>query len=130
MQNAAPSNHAFGWLFSAVFALAGGYALWRESRLYPLLLAGAAVLLLLTLFRPRWLAPLNRLWMAVGELFHRIVSPLVLGVIFFAVFTPFGLVMRWMGRDSMKRRFEPQAQTYWVTRDPPGPAAESLREQF
>jgi hypothetical protein len=68
--------------------------------------------------------------MAFGEVLHRVVSPLVLGVIFFAVFTPFGLVMRWSGRDSMKRRCEPQARSYWIRRDPPGPPPESLRDQF
>ena len=84
----------------------------------------------LTIVRPRWLAPLNRAWMRVGELLHRVVSPLVLGIIFYGVFTPDGLVMRLARRDPIKRRFEPGLPTYRVERDPPGPADDSFPEQF
>ena len=57
-------------------------------------------------------------------------SPVVMAVIFFGVFTPFGLVMRAFGRDAMKRRFEPTLPSYWERRDPPGPADNSFRDMF
>ena len=59
-----------------------------------------------------------------------VVNPIVLGVIFFGVFTPVGLVMRMWGRDAMARRFEPDLKSYWLKRDPPGPADDSYRNMF
>jgi hypothetical protein len=130
MRKALPSNRSFGWTFTAVFALVGVYSLWREGTLYPWMLGLAAVTAAVTIAGPQWLAPLNRGWMKFGGLLHRIVSPIVFGVIFYGVFTPFGFVMRMFGRDAMRRRFEPSVPTYWVEREPPGPPADSFRDQF
>jgi len=98
MPNEAPSNRSFGWLFTVFFTLAGVYSLWREGTAYPWMFALAGVTAAVTMVRPRWLAPLKRAWLQFGELLHRLVSPLVLGVIFYGVFTPVGLVMRAAGR--------------------------------
>jgi hypothetical protein len=68
--------------------------------------------------------------MRFGELLGRVVSPLVLAVIFYGLFTPVGMVMRLAGRDAMARRFEPGLKTYWLKRDPPGPADDSYRNMF
>jgi len=51
-------------------------------------------------------------------------------VIFFAVFTPVGLVMRAFGRDALSLRYEPKADSYWKRREPPGPAEDSFRNLF
>ena len=118
-----PSDRKFGWTFSAVFLLIGAF-------FHPWLLALAALTGAVTLTRAHWLAPLNRAWMKLGELLGRVVSPIVLGVIFFAVFTPVGIVMRLAGRDAMKRRWEPAAKSYWVKRDPPGPPEDSFENMF
>lgn len=117
-----PSNRSFGWTFAGVFALG--------AILYPWALALAAMFAVVTATRAQWLTPLNRAWMKFGELLGRIVSPVVLGVIFFAVFTPVGVVMRLFGRDAMCRRFDAAAKSYWVKRDPPGPADGSYRNMF
>lgn len=117
-----PSNRSFGWTFAAVFAVA--------AILHPWTLAIAALFATVTATRAQWLTPLNRAWMAFGELLGRVVSPVVLGVIFFAVFTPVAMVMRAFGRDAMYRRFDPAAKSYWVKRDPPGPADGSYRNMF
>jgi hypothetical protein len=130
MPNEAPSNRSFGWLFTVFFTLVGVYSLWREGTAYAWMFGLAGVTAAVTMVRPRWLAPFNRAWMQFGELLHRVVSPLVLGIIFYGVFTPVGLVMRIARRDAMKRRFEPGAPTYWVERDPPGPADDSFQDQF
>jgi hypothetical protein len=118
-----PSNRSFGWTFTVFFALVAVFA-------YPWLLALAAATALVTLTRAHWLAPLNRAWMAFGALLNSIMSPIVLGLIYFAVFTPAGLVMRLWGRDAMCRRFEPARPSYWVKRDPPGPRDDSFRDMF
>ena len=61
---------------------------------------------------------------------HHVVSPVMMGLIFFVVFTPVGIAMRAFGRDTMKRRFEPQRASYWEDRTPPGPADDSFRDMF
>jgi hypothetical protein len=73
---------------------------------------------------------LDRLWLRVGLVLHRVVNPLVLGVMFYGVITPFGLAMRWAGRDPLRKRFDPLAQSYWIERRPPGPAPETMSNQF
>lgn len=125
-----PSNRSFGWTFAGVFAAAGLYGVWREGAALPWLLPLAAVIALVTLTRQAWLTPLNRAWMSLGELLGRIVSPIVLGLIFFCVFAPVGVVMRLCGRDAMCRRFEPGAASYWKKREPPGPPEGSFRNMY
>ena len=68
--------------------------------------------------------------MKLAELLNRIVSPLVLGLIFFGIVTPIAWGMRLAGRDVMQRRFEPESPTYWQDRDPPGPDPDGLPNQF
>ncbi|HEX6321385.1 MAG TPA: SxtJ family membrane protein [Burkholderiales bacterium] len=118
-----PSNRSFGWTFTVVFALIALFA-------YPWLLALAALTAAVTVARDQWLEPLNRAWMRFGALLNRIVSPVVLGLIYFTVFTPVAVVMRLAGRDAMCRRFEPAKPSYWVTREPPGPREDSFRDMF
>lgn len=130
MKEALPTNRSFGWTFTAVFTLIGVYLLWSHGALYSWMFALAGVTAVVTLVGPEWLAPLNRAWMKFGGLLHRIVSPVVLGVIFYGVFTPVALVMRLLGRDAMQRQFKPDAPTYWVERTPPGPPADSFGDQF
>ncbi len=117
-----PSDQSFGWTFTGVFALVSFFQPW--------LLALAAITALVTLVRSHWLTPLKHAWMKFGALMHHVVSPVIMGVIFFGVFTPVRSAMRAFGRDAMKRRFEPKAPSYWERRDPPGPADDSFRDMF
>ena len=130
MKPTLPSNRSFGWTFTGIFVIAGVYGLWKGGAALPWLLPLAALTALVTLTRDTWLAPLNRAWMALGLLLGRVVSPFVLGVIFYGVFTPVAWVMRLAGRDAMCRRLDPAAASYWVKRDPPGPADDSYRNMF
>jgi hypothetical protein len=124
-----PSDRKFGLLFVVVFLVLATMAFMRHSRLHLLFEALAGVTLLFAMLSPRWLAPANRLWMRFGLLLGKIISPIVLGVLFFVVFTPIGLLMRMFGRDILGRSFDKSATSYWVIRSPPGPDGESLREQ-
>ena len=117
-----PSNRSFGWTFTGVFVILAIFQPWLAA------LAGLTAVVTLT--REQWLTPLNRAWMKLAEVLHHIVSPLTMGLIFFVVFTPVGIVMRAFGRDAMCRRFDPAARSYWVHRDPPGPADDSFRDMF
>jgi Saxitoxin biosynthesis operon protein SxtJ len=125
-----PSNRSFGTLFVVVFALVGGFIWWRGGGSFGWWFGVSALTLLVTLLAPDWLTPANRAWMKLAELLNRIVSPLVLGVMFFGMFAPMGWAMRLSGRDALKRRIEPEARSYWVERTPPGPDAAGLPNQF
>jgi hypothetical protein len=124
------SDRTFGLVFSAVFALIAFYPLLGGSaiRIWSLLIA--CVFLLLATAIPRILAPANRLWMKVGELLHRIVSPISLGIVFYLAVLPTGLILRLLGKDPLRLRIDPTAESYWIKRDPPGPPGESLNNQF
>lgn len=124
------SDRSFGIVFAAVFAVigllplvfGGGVRLWSLS-------VGAAFLAI-ALAVPSLLAPLNRIWLRFGLLLHRIVSPLVLGIMFFLVITPMGLVMRALGKDLLRLKSDKGLSSYWIERVPPGPPPESLKDQF
>ena len=79
---------------------------------------------------PRVLAPLNRLWTGLGSLMHRVVNPIVMGVLFFITVTPMGLLMRAFGRDPLRLKLEREAISYWIPRHPTGPSPESMKNQF
>ncbi len=124
------SNRAFGFVFViafgaiALFPLTGG----EPPRFWAL--AAMALVLAAALITPDWLTPFNRAWLHVGQFLHRITSPLVIAVIYFAVVTPTGLVMRALGRDPLRLRRDPHAPSYWIRRDPPGPDPETMTNQF
>lgn len=108
----------------AVWPLTGGGEIrfWATGVAVPMLVSG--------LFRPQLLAPLNILWFRLGLLLHRIMTPLVMGVLFFLVVTPTALVMRRLGHDPLRLKRPPTADSYWVSRTPPGPDADSMTRQF
>lgn len=126
-----PSDRSFGFTFVAVFALLAAWQAWTGQAGMALFFTGlSAAILLVALWRPALLNRLNRAWMKLGALLHRVVSPIVLGAMYFLVITPFGIVMRLAGRDALQRRLDPTARSYWIKRDPPGPAPDSLPHQF
>jgi predicted membrane metal-binding protein len=124
------SNRSFGIVFAIVFALIGllPLAFGGHARLWSL--AVGAAFLLVALAAPSVLAPLNRLWLRFGLLLHRIVSPLILGIMFYLVVTPTGLLMRALGKDLLRLKFDRQRASYWIERVPPGPPPESIKDQF
>ncbi len=124
------SNRSFGFVFVAVFLVVGLLPLFSSRHVRGWSLIVAAVFLAVSLAAPAMLAPLNRLWAQFGLLLHRIVSPVVLGIMFFGVITPMGLLMRLLGKDLLRLRADPDAKSYWVDRKPPGPARDSFKHQF
>jgi len=124
------SNRAFGMVLAAFFALLGLLPLLRGRpvRLWALPVSG--ILLLAALVAPAMLAPLNRVWTALGTLLHKITNPIILGVFFYLVFTPFGALLRLFGKDFLRLKCDPGAESYWILRQPPGPPPESIANQF
>ncbi len=124
------SDRAFGLVFAAVFGLLGGIGLWTGSAAAWGWIAGSCAFLALALAWPAALAPLNRLWLRLALLLYRVVSPVTMAVLFFLVVTPTGLLMRLFGKDPLRLAREPDAPSYWLKREPPGPAPETMRNQF
>jgi Saxitoxin biosynthesis operon protein SxtJ len=125
-----PSNRSFGTLFVVVFAVVGGFIWWRGGGAFGWWFSLSGLTLLVTLAKPDWLTPANRAWMKLAEILNRIVSPIVLGVMFYGLFAPIGWAMRLAGRDVLKRQYERSARSYWVERAPPGPDPTSFKNQF
>jgi predicted membrane metal-binding protein len=125
-----PTDRSFGFTFAVVFALAGGWLWWKSSRYGLPLLGVAAAFALLAIIFPRVLRPLNIVWMYFGMLLNMIVSPVIMGVIYFGVFTPVALFFRLTKRDSLHRTFDAKLASYWIERTPPGPDGATLPRQF
>ena len=124
------TDRSFGFVFAAVFLIIALYPLLHAAGIRIWAVAVSGVFLLLAALVPQVLAPANRLWTKFGLLLHNIVSPIALGILFFLVVTPTGLLMRLFGKDPLRLGFDPAANSYWIKRDPPGPAADSLKKQF
>ena len=124
------SDRTFGLVFAALFAFIAASRWWRGEPFVEWLLAAAAAFAIAALFAPWILAPLNRAWVKLGLLMFDVVNPIVLGILFYLVFLPVGLVMRVLGKDPLHLRLDPAADTYWIKRVPPGPSPESMRNQF
>jgi hypothetical protein len=124
------SDRSFGIVFTVVFVVIGLFPLIDAGAVRLWSLAVAAVILIVALARASLLAPFNRAWLKFGLLLHRIVNPLVMGLIFYLAVTPTALVMRLLGKDPLRLAFEPDAKTYWIDREPPGPAPDTMKQQF
>lgn len=124
------SDRAFGVVFTVVFAIIGLFPLLGSGDVRVWALGVAAAILVVALARPSLLAPLNRLWMKLGLLLHRVVSPVVLGLLFYGVVLPTGLLMRLLGKRTIPTAFDRDRESYWIPRDPPGPEPEGMKNQF
>lgn len=116
------SDRGFGLVFAAVFGVIGAWPLLGGGAPRLWALVAAAAFLAVAAAAPRLLAPLNRAWTRFGLLLGRIVTPLVMGLLFYGMVTPMGLAMRALGKDPLRRRFDRAAASYWIARRPPGPA--------
>lgn len=100
----------------------------NSPRLWAVVASG--IILIVAVFAAAILRPFNRLWAKFGLVLHRIVGPMALGILFLGVVTPTGLLMRLFGKDHLGLSFDRNVSSYWIIRTPPGPTAESLRNQF
>ncbi len=123
------SNRSFGLVFAGFFALVSLWPLLRHEPLRLWALGIAFVFLALGLFASDWLAPLNRIWFKLGLALHAVVSPVILGLLYFAILVPFAQILRWRGHDALRLK-QSEAATYWIARDPAGPRAGAMTKQF
>ena len=111
-----PSNRSFGLVFFIVFLIIGLYPLFKgnELRIWSLIIS--SVFLILGILNSNILLPLNRLWMQFGLFIGNLISPIIMGIIYFGIITPTGLLMKLFGKDilSLKKNNE---KSYWIKKD-------------
>ena len=124
-----PSNRKFGFFFTFIFVVVAAYFYYSDNATWAyMFIAAASAFMLVTLIKSDALLPLNKLWMRFGILLGMIVSPIVLGVIFFGLFTPIAILMRLSGRDELRLKYAQKA-SHWISRGEPI-KSESFKYQF
>ena len=120
------SNRSFGIVFFIVFLLIALYPIINKNEIREWSLIISLLFLILGLLNSRVLSPLNKLWFKFGLFLGKIVSPLVMGFIFFIVVTPTGIIMRLFRKDLLNLKYN-QKKTYWI--DKTGPKSK-MKNQF
>ena len=121
------SNRSFGLVFFIVFVLIAIYPLINQGELRIWSLIIALFFLVLGLFNSKILTPLNKLWFRFGLFLGKIISPIIMGVIFFLVVTPIGLLMRFFGKDVLNLKLNKKKSSYWIEKV--GPKSK-MKNQF
>ena len=110
------SNRSFGILFFVVFLIISLWPLLKGNDLRIWSLIISILFLILGLLKSKFLTPLRRIWIKFGELLGKIISPIVLAVVFFIVVTPIGLFMKILRKDLLNIKFT-KDKSYWIKRD-------------
>ena len=120
------SNRSFGIVFFIVFLLIALYPLLKGNDLRIWSLVISFIFLILGLINSKILTPLNRLWFKFGLLLGKFISPLIMGIIFFIVVTPIGIIMRLLKKDLLNLKYN-KKETYWINKS--GPKSK-MKNQF
>ena len=124
------SNKKFGLFFGAIFLISGLYFFYgNKQTIAVLLIALSALFITVSLFKDDLLFPLNKLWMRLGILLGTIVSPIVLAILFFFMFTPIAIGMKIFKRDELMLK-PSNADSFWKLRDQDSLSAKSFNQQF
>ena len=121
-----PTNRNFGLVFFVVFLIISLWPLLSHNEIRQSSLILSVIFLILGLFNSRILLPLNKLWMKFGLFLGSIVSPIIMGVIFFGVVTPIGLVMKLLKKDLLHLKMNNE-KSYWIEKDK---IISSMKDQF
>ena len=125
----AGSNKSFGITFFVALSLLGLVPLLGGSQPRWWLIGIGVAFLLAALVYPSILTRPNEWWMKFGLLLHRIVSPIIIGFMFYIVLAPMGIALRLLGKDLLSMKFDREASTYWIERTD-GPEPETMKNQF
>lgn len=124
------SDRSFGLVFAVVFAGVAAWSWWHAGTWWPYAGGLAVAFAAAALAVPAVLGPLNWVWKHVGLLMSKVMNPLILAIMFFGVMLPIGLMMRWRGKDLLRLKLDRAARSYWIEREPPGPAPDTMRNQY
>lgn len=124
------SEKSFGLVFAALFVMIGLWPLWKGGDVRVWAMALASLFITAAFLAPQLLRPLNMVWFRFGLLLGRIITPVVMSVLYAVSVVPIGLLMRLTGKDLLRLAKNPDAKSYWITRGPPGPEKGSMTQQF
>ena len=121
------SNRSFGIVFFVVFLLIALYPITysEDIRIWSLIISFNFIIL--GLLNSKILTPLNKLWFKFGVILGKIISPIIMGIIFFLVVTPIGLIMRVLRKDLLRLKYNKKDNTYWIEKN--GPKSK-MKNQF
>lgn len=112
-----PSNKKFGYFFTLIFLIITGYFFLNKSLNLAYVFAAISItLFFITLVKADLLLYPNKLWIQFGLLLGMVISPIVLGVLFFVLFTPTAIIMKLYGRDELRIKFK-KSTSYWIVRE-------------
>lgn len=127
-----PTNKKFGLFFAFIFFVSAVIAFLYLGKTSVFTIGFAvlcALFFVISLTKADLLYPLNKMWMSLGLLIGMVISPIVLGLIFFGIFTPVSLITRLFGRDELSLRFL-KKETYWITRKENNIQADTFKYQY
>ena len=108
------SNKSFGLVFFVIFIIIALWPLLNNGNIRIWSIIVSIIFLILGLLNSKILTPFNKLWMRLGALLGIIVSPIVMGVVYFGIITPIGLIMKLFGKDVLNLKLEKNKKTYWT----------------
>ena len=120
------SNRSFGIVFFIVFLLIGFYQYINDGSLFIWSLIVSLIFLILGLLNSKILTPLNKIWFKFGLFLGKIISPIIMGIIFFFFVLPIGLIMRLFGKDVLNLKFDSN-KSYWIEKSEP---KSKMKNQF
>ena len=125
-----PPNKKFGYFFTGIFFFCSFYFFITGQNYLLYIMSFLMILtLIVSLTKPSLLLPFNRTWMYIGFLIGKVVSPIVLGIIFFGIITPTAILMKLFERDELLLKIK-NKKSHWKKRVPIGPEPESFNHQF
>lgn len=125
-----PSDRSFGMVFGVLLAAVGLAPMLHGHSVRSWAFEASVVLFGVGLVRPSLLHPANFLWTRLAKALNGVFSPIALGILFYFVVSPVGLLMRCLGQDPLRLRYDREARTYWRERTPGGAGPESMANQF
>ena len=124
------SDKSFGIVFAVVFFVIALWPLMDEGNFRVWALVTGIILFLISSIYPSIYKPFNYIWFKFGLLLGKIVTPIVMGFLYFFTITPTALIMRTLKKRPLDLEFDDSLDSYWKYRDPPGPSSESMKNQF
>jgi len=124
------SDRAFGLVFGGLFFVIACWPLFDRELPRWWALGVAVIFAVVAIWKPALLAGPNRLWIKLGLLLGKVVSPVALGILFYCAVAPIGVLVRLTGKDPLRLKLDSSAKSYWIPREPPGPPPGSMTNQF
>jgi len=123
------SSKSFGLVLSMALLIVAAWK-YKSGAWNPVWASVGGILLLITLLAPRLLRPVKNLWLRLGHLIGRVLSPIFLIIVYAVSIVPVGLSLKAFRKDALKLTLDPNRESYWIWREPPGPDSKSLKNQF